>query len=200
MKKKIIIISVIVIVIIIIISLAVGIKRNSRGDMIIEELPGNEKEKWFDGVKNNTSEEIKRDHYVENAGIENKNIVVKDIQIKVDGEGLRSYLTAKLTNDSYFKDMIKYEDKYIIVGYGEETKSCVQTTMLKSGIIEHNILNDVTGPERYVYNSCTVYENKYDKSISGLKAIITRYLPVYRDDNGIYISKSDISAYQDFLL
>ena len=112
------------------------------------------------------------------------------------GNGLLMY-AAKLTNDSYFKDMIKCEDKYIIVGYGEETKSCVQTTMLKSGIIEHNILNDVTGPERYVYNSCTVYENKYSdngRDISDLRVIVTRYLPVYHDDNGSFIRKSDINV------
>lgn len=104
---------------------------------------------------------------------------------------------AKLTDNSYFKDMIQYEDKYIIVGYGEETKSCIQTTMLKNGIIEHNILNDITGPERNVYNYSTVYENKYINSggsISDLRAIVTRNIPVYQDGNKYYISKSDISV------
>lgn len=104
---------------------------------------------------------------------------------------------AKLTNDSIFKDMIKYEDKYIIVGYGEETKSCIQTTMLKNGIIEHNILNSITGPERSVYNSCASYENKYIEAggdITDLRAIVTREVPVYKDSKGNYISKKDINV------
>ena len=103
------------------------------------------------------------------------------------GDSLLLY-AAKLTNDSFFKDMIIYGDKYIIVGHGEETKSCIQTTMLKTGIIEHNILNDIDGPERNVYN----HSEKSGGTISDLRAIVTKTLPVYQDDHGHYIYAPDI--------
>jgi hypothetical protein len=111
--------------------------------------------------------------------------------IKDIGDKLILY-AAKLTNNSFFKDMIQYDDKYIIVGYGEENKSCVQTTMLKTEIITHNILNDISGPERCIYNYSTSYEDKYTRSggnISDLRSITTITVPVQHDSQGNYISK-----------
>jgi hypothetical protein len=116
--------------------------------------------------------------------------------IKDIGDNLLLY-AAKLTNDSFFKDMIKYDNKHIIVGYGEETKSCVQVPMLKTSIIEHNILGDISGAERSVYNYSTVYENKYiadGGKLSDLRCIVTRDIPVRNDNNGNYISQDDISV------
>lgn len=104
---------------------------------------------------------------------------------------------AKLTKASFFKDMIKHGNKFIIVGYGEEHDSCIIISMLKSTIISHNILTDINGPERLVYEVCSLYENNYIESggdINDLTAIITRDIPVYEDPNGNYIKKEDITV------
>jgi hypothetical protein len=103
---------------------------------------------------------------------------------------------AKLTDNSYFKDMTKYNDEYIIVGYGEETKSCIKTKQLKDSIIAHNLLNRISGPERYMHNFASTYESKYKKSKSEdtkMKALLTVHLIVYTNTDGSkYIKTTDI--------
>lgn len=106
------------------------------------------------------------------------------------GSNLLMY-AAKLTDTSYFKDMIKYIDTYIIVGYGEELQSCLKVKDIKNLIIQHNTLSSISGPERYMYNFASIYESKYEGSILQLGAIIEKNIPVYQDDKGYYIDKKD---------
>jgi ribosomal protein L30E len=106
------------------------------------------------------------------------------------GNNLLMY-AAKLTDTSYFKDMIKYIDTYIIVGYGEELQSCLKVKDIKNLIIQHNTLSSISGPERYMYNFASIYESKYEGSISQLGAIIEKNISVYQDDKGYYIDKKD---------
>ncbi len=123
--------------------------------------------------------------------------------IKDIGNNLLMY-SAKLTSSSSFKDMMKYNDTYIIVGYGMEGNSCVKTTMLKDSIINHNILSNVTGPARYVYNFCSSYENTYldtHEDLHDLVLISHMKLPVYEDTDkvgGLYIKYSDIKTHYKF--
>ena len=97
----------------------------------------------------------------------------------------------KLTSNSFFKDMIKYMDTYIIVGCGEELESCVKTKGLKDLIIQHNMLSSITGPQRYMYNFASTYESKYEGDVDELSGVITVELPVYQDEHGYYIDKKD---------
>lgn len=101
--------------------------------------------------------------------------------IDYSGDKLIMY-AAKLTATSYFTDMIRYNNEFIIVGYGEEMNSCIKTKQLKSSIINHNILTKITGPQRYMYNFASTYEDKFFNvggDINNLGIIVTRELPVH---------------------
>ena len=97
---------------------------------------------------------------------------------------------AKLTANSYFTDMMHYNDEFIIVGYGEEMNSCIMTKELKSSIINHNILTNITGPQRYMYNFANTYECKYASNggdINKLGIVMVKELPVHKMFNEKYI-------------
>lgn len=101
---------------------------------------------------------------------------------------------AKLTPNSYFMDMIKHGSDYIIVGYGEELHSFVKTKQLKESIIIHNLLNDISGPQRYMYNFASSYESKSDFDVFGLNIITYVEEKVFTKGNKKYINWSNIDT------
>ena len=111
-----------------------------------------------------------------------------------DTDGKLFIYEAKLTANSYFKDMMKYKNEFIIVGYGEEMASCIKTKQLKESIIIHNLLNDITGAQRYMYNFACTYESKYEYDVVGLRLITCVDVPVYIEEDKKYIYYSTIDT------
>ncbi len=111
---------------------------------------------------------------------------------------------ARIADHTSIKDMINFNGTFIIAGYGVDNNSCIKATMLKESIISHNILANVSGPVRYVYNFASTYESKYLKdhdNLSDVSIITSVELPVYSEPGmigNLYIKLDDINIKYDY--